>query len=64
MNFGQIKLACSIASLSAAMFAFGGVKAQAQTPQIQAQPQTANTYVETPKKVAQFTPGASTRFWP
>ncbi len=65
MNFGQLKLACSIASLSAAIFAFGGVKAQAQTPQIQAQPETANTYVEqVPKKVAQFEPGTPTRSGP
>ncbi|MGB3640756.1 MAG: hypothetical protein WBA39_24750 [Rivularia sp. (in: cyanobacteria)] len=61
MNLGKLKLACSIASLSAAIFTFGGVKAQAETPQIQAQPETANTYVETPKKVAQFQPGTSTR---
>lgn len=64
MNFRQLKLTCSIVSLSAAIFAFDGVKAQAQTPQIQAQSETANTYVETSKKVAQFTPGATTRSGP
>ena len=63
MNLGQLKLACGIASLSAAIFTFGGVKAQAETPQIQAQPE-ANTYVKTPKKVAQFEPGTSTRSGP
>ncbi|MEO1429588.1 MAG: hypothetical protein AAFS12_09615 [Cyanobacteria bacterium J06632_19] len=62
MNFQQLKLACSVVSLSAVIFASNGVKAQGQTPQIQAETQTANTYVEkSPEKVAQFSPGTSTR---
>ncbi|MEA5598675.1 hypothetical protein [Rivularia sp. UHCC 0363] len=63
MNFRQLKLACSIASISAAIFA-GGVKAQAQTPQIEAQPQNNPAYVQTPEKVAQFSPGTTTRSGP
>lgn len=63
MNLRQLKLACTIASLSAAIFTFGEVKAQAETPQIQAQPE-ANTQIKTPKKVAQFEPGTSTRSGP
>lgn len=58
MNFRQLKLACSIATLGAGIFAFDGVKAQAQ-------PQIPNPYVEkAPKKVAQFTPGRTTRSGP
>ena len=64
MNFRKIT-ACSIASVGAAIFAFGGEKAQAETPQIQAQSQTPNAYVEkAPEKVAQFTPGTTTRSGP
>ncbi|MEL6457467.1 MAG: hypothetical protein AAFY21_14965 [Cyanobacteria bacterium J06641_2] len=64
MNFRQLKLACSIVSVSAAMFAFEGVKAQGQTPQIQGQTQVSNvqSVEEAPNnKVAQFNPGTSTR---
>ncbi|AFY55239.1 hypothetical protein Riv7116_2737 [Rivularia sp. PCC 7116] len=62
MNFQQLKLACSVVSVSAVIFASNGVKAQGQTPQIQAETQTSNTYVEkSSKKVAQFAPGTSTR---
>ena len=64
MNFGKLKLACTIATLSAAIFTCDGVKAQGQTPQIQGQPE-ANTYVgQAPKKVAQIMPGTSTRSGP
>lgn len=63
MNFRQLKLACSIVSVSAAIFAFEGVKAQGQTPEIQAETQVQNVQsVEiTPSTVAQFNPGGSTR---
>lgn len=65
MNFRQLKLACSIATVSAAIFASGGMQAQAQTPQTQAQTQAPNVTVEeTPQKVAQFTPGTATRSGP
>lgn len=63
MNFRQLKLACSIVSVSAAVFAFEGVKAQGQTPQIQAETQVSNieNVQEVPNKVAQFNPGTPTR---
>jgi hypothetical protein len=65
MNFRQLKLACSIVSISAAIFAIDGAKAQAQTPQIQDQTQTPNTYVEkAPSQVAQLAPGTTTRSGP
>lgn len=65
INFRQLKLACSIVSISAGIFAVNGSKAIAQTPQIQEQPQTSNTYVEKlPQQVAQFTPGTTTRSGP
>ncbi|NJL77703.1 MAG: hypothetical protein HC836_15105 [Richelia sp. RM2_1_2] len=58
MNFRQFKLACSVASLSAAILTVSGVKAQAQT-------QSNNLYVEkAPEKVAQFSPGRTTRSGP
>ncbi len=61
MNFRQLKLACSIATLSAAIFVVEGVKAQAQTPQIQTQTQTVEKVAN---KVAQIIPGRSTRSGP
>lgn len=62
IDFRQLKLTCSIVSVSAAIFAINGVKAQAETPQIQAESQTSNAYVEkTSNKVAQFSPGRRTR---
>ncbi len=65
INFRQLKLACSIVSISAGIFAVDGSKATAQTPQIQEQPQTSNTYVEKlPQQVAQFSPGTNTRSGP
>ncbi|MEB3218638.1 MAG: hypothetical protein VKN72_20715 [Nostocales cyanobacterium 94392] len=58
MNFRQFKLAYTVASFSAAMLTVSGVKAQAQT-------ENNNLYVEkTPEKVAQFTPGRTTRSGP
>ncbi|MBV6624284.1 MAG: hypothetical protein KI793_15315 [Rivularia sp. (in: Bacteria)] len=65
MNFQQLKLACSVVSASVVILASNGVKAQGQTPEIQAEPQTPNAYVEkSPEKVAQFTPGTTTRSGP
>lgn len=58
MNFRQLKLAISIASLSAAIFAVDSVKAIAQT-------QTPEASLEkVPDKVAQVTPGRRTRSGP
>jgi len=57
MNFRQLKLAFSIASLSAAILAVDGVKAQAQS--------AAEASLEkVPSQVAQITPGRSTRSGP
>lgn len=65
MNFQQLKLACSIVSVSTAIFAFDAAKAQAETPQIQAETQAPNAYVEkAPNKVAQIEPGRNTRSGP
>ncbi|MCJ8282891.1 MAG: hypothetical protein MJK14_24585 [Rivularia sp. ALOHA_DT_140] len=62
MNFQKLKLAASIISISAAIFSVDGVKAQGQTPQIQAENQTPKARVEkTSNKVAQFSPGTRTR---
>ncbi|MEM7715708.1 MAG: hypothetical protein AAF349_19400 [Cyanobacteria bacterium P01_A01_bin.68] len=63
MNFRQLKLACSIVSVSAAVFAFEGVKAQGQTPPVQVQNQASHiqNVDQAPNKVAQFNPGGSTR---
>lgn len=58
MNFRQLKLAGSIISLSAAIVALNGIKAEAQT-------QNNNARVEkAPTKVAQVFPGRSTRSGP
>ncbi len=57
MNFRLLKLAFSIASLSAAIFAVDGVKAQAQS--------AAEVSLEkVPSQVAQIIPGRSTRSGP
>ena len=63
MNFRQLKLACSIVSVSATIFAFEGVKAQGQTPRVQAENQVQNiqSVEQTPNTVAQFNPGGRTR---
>ncbi|MEM9927289.1 MAG: hypothetical protein AAF915_26695 [Cyanobacteria bacterium P01_D01_bin.50] len=58
MNFRQLKLAVSIASLCAAIFAVDSVKAQAQTQA----PEASSEKVS--KKVAQITPGRRTRSGP
>ena len=62
MNF-RLKLACSIVSVSAAVFAFEGVKAQGQTPRVQAENQVQNiqSVEQTPNTVAQFNSGGRTR---
>ncbi|MGD1910329.1 MAG: hypothetical protein ACFB2X_05580 [Rivularia sp. (in: cyanobacteria)] len=58
MNFRQLKLAVSIASLSAAIFAVDGVKVQAQT----LAPEASSEKVS--NKVAQIMPGRGTRSGP
>ncbi|MEO1374161.1 MAG: hypothetical protein AAFW70_07560 [Cyanobacteria bacterium J06635_10] len=58
MNFRQLKLAVSIASLSAAIFAVDGVKAIAQTQAPQASSEKVSN------KVAQIVPGRGTRSGP